>query len=79
MTVLMPAFVDLLQTNAQDLLSPDFFEDRESKVIGISVRCVKPVLRFPDGAVEPGYNIGTRGNGVDVAKWPEDLTVEIVT
>jgi hypothetical protein len=79
MLVLLPAYMKMLQgTAAGTLFSPEFFEIRESKAIGAKLRCVKPVLGFPGGEVELGYNVGTRGNGVDKPHWPEDLTVEVV-
>jgi hypothetical protein len=42
------------------------------------VRCVKPVLQFPGGKVQLRFQVGTRTNGVDAARWPEDLLVEKV-
>lgn len=62
----------------QGLFNLDFFEVRESKALGLKIRVPKPVLQFPPGTVEPGYNVGTRGNGVDQPRWPDDLTTEIV-
>ena len=56
----------------------DFFEMRETKALGLKIRTPKPVLRFPKGTVELGYNVGTRGNGVDQPHWPSDLSTEIV-
>jgi hypothetical protein len=61
-----------------NLFDPSFFEDRESKAIGVVVRTVKPIIRFKDGEVELRYNVGTRGNGKDAPRWPEDLMVEVV-
>ena len=60
------------------IFNPNFFELRENKAIGVPIRTVKPILGFPDGIVELGYNVGSRGNGVDEAKWPEDLLTEII-
>jgi hypothetical protein len=60
------------------LFNPDFFELRYSGAIGKSVKTLKPVVRFPDGKVKLGFDIGTRGNGVDDARWPADLSVDIV-
>jgi hypothetical protein len=45
---------------------------------GLGIRCPKPVLRFAGGLVEPGYNVGTRDNGFDEPKWPDDLMTEVV-
>jgi hypothetical protein len=39
---------------------------------------VAPVLKFPEGKVKLGFQVGTRGNGVDQPKWPEDLLAENV-
>jgi len=60
------------------IFNPDFFELRENKAIGVPIRTVKPILGFPEGVVELGYNVGSRGNGVDEARWPEDLLTEII-
>jgi hypothetical protein len=60
------------------VLKPEFFEDRKSGALGVDVRTVKPILRFKGGEVELGYNVGTRGNGVDQPRWPEDLMTEVV-
>lgn len=62
------------------LLRPDFFEDRMAPgILGEKkFRHVKSVARWPAGTVEPGFRVGTRGNGVDAARWPEDLSVESV-
>jgi hypothetical protein len=38
-----------------------------------------PMLRFPDGGVQPGFDVGTLTHGVDKAVvWPEDLNVKQV-
>jgi hypothetical protein len=65
--------------NEQGLFQKEFLEVRESGVLGgLRMRSVRPVLQFPDGTVRPGFNVGTRGNGVDCARWPEDLMTEKV-
>jgi len=51
---------------------------RENKTIGKKIRAVKPILQFPGGEVELKYNVGTRSNGIDAAKWPHDLMSEVV-
>ncbi|RSL77688.1 hypothetical protein CEP51_008829 [Fusarium floridanum] len=62
------------------LFRPEFFEERVSpSVFGDKkFRCVKGVADW-HGVVKLGYNVGTRGNGVDAPKWPEDLMQEVVT
>jgi hypothetical protein len=75
----LPRFLQMLQKNAaKTLFNPDFFELRHSGAIGKDVHCIKPIVRYPDGKVELGYNIGTRGNGVDQPKWPDNLMTEVV-
>ncbi|ETN44475.1 uncharacterized protein HMPREF1541_10145 [Cyphellophora europaea CBS 101466] len=62
------------------LFEKGFLEVRECGALGrLTMRVVKPVLSFPDGRVRPGFNVSTRGNGVDQAYWPEDLSVEVVS
>ena len=62
------------------LFNPEFFEERSAPgVLGKrKMRQVRPVAQWLRGTVEPGFHIGARGNGVDAAHWPEDLSVEIV-
>ena len=75
----LPRLVQMLNQNSKDVLfNPDFFENRHSKAIGKDVRTIKPIVRYPAGEVELKYNVGARGNGVDKAKWPENLMTEIV-
>ncbi|KAJ4407799.1 hypothetical protein N0V91_003769 [Didymella pomorum] len=75
----LPRFMQMLKANAGNVvLRPDFFETRYSGAIGKDVLCPKPVIQYPGGKVELKYNVGTRGNGVDQARWPEDLMTEIV-
>jgi hypothetical protein len=61
------------------LFQEDFFETRDCKPIGVKIKTVKPILRFPNKEVELKFNVGTRTNGVDKAYWPADLTTEIVS
>ncbi|KAJ7481619.1 alpha-methylacyl-CoA racemase [Mycena latifolia] len=76
--------VQLLIKNAPGrIIRPNWLEDRQSDAIGARVRTIKPVAEWDansDGSrgVQPGFNVGTRGNGVDVARWPEDLLQEVV-
>jgi hypothetical protein len=72
-------FGGLAQSGGNELLLRDeFFEVRENKTIGKKIRAVKPILQFPGGEVELKYNVGTRSNGIDAAKWPHDLMSEVV-
>ena len=71
MAYTLPRFVGMIVSRHVDKLwRPDFFEDRECKVLGIRIRTVKPIARFEGGEVRLGYNVGTRGNGVDQPRWP---------
>lgn len=42
------------------------------------VRTVKPIVKYNNDQVQLKYNVGTRGNGKDAARWPEDLLTEVV-
>ncbi|RFU29289.1 hypothetical protein B7463_g7044, partial [Scytalidium lignicola] len=78
MNYTIPRYIEILKKN--EVLNLDFFETRSSKALGgLLFRIPKPVLQFPSGVVKLSYNIGTRGNGVDQARWPNDLNSEIVT
>ena len=75
----IPRVMKMIKENSGDVVhNPEFFEDRKNGVLGVDVRSVKPIIRFKGDEVELGYNIGTRGNGVDQARWSEDLMTEIV-
>lgn len=63
--------------DAKTLFKPEFFERRKSKALGLEFVGVKPVAQFKDN-VQLRFDVGTRGNGVDQARWPEDLSVEVV-
>ncbi|KAH8690556.1 alpha-methylacyl-CoA racemase [Talaromyces proteolyticus] len=76
MNYTLPHYMEMFQK--EGMFNLDFFEMRETKALGLKIRTVKPVLRFPKGTVELGYNVGTRGNGVDQPYWPDDLATEIV-
>ncbi|KAJ9614357.1 hypothetical protein H2200_002493 [Cladophialophora chaetospira] len=76
MNYTLPHYMKMFQK--EGLFDLDFFELRETKALGLKIRTPKPVLRFPEGTVELGFNVGTRGNGVDQPYWPSDLSTEIV-
>lgn len=63
------------------LFRPEFFEDRDAEVAlgkGKKIRAMAPVIKFSSDTVKPGYHIGTRPNGVDAARWPENLSTQLV-
>jgi crotonobetainyl-CoA:carnitine CoA-transferase CaiB-like acyl-CoA transferase len=77
MNYTLPRYMEMFKN--QKLFDLDFFEIRVSKALGgLRMRVPKPVLQFPPGTVELGYNVGTRGNGVDQPRWPTDLSTEVV-
>ena len=76
----IPALFQMLKENSNDVMfNPKFFEQRETKAID---NCPKIVAVKPNkdnkGEVELKYNVGTRGNGRDQPRWPNDLSVEVV-
>ncbi|KAE8142912.1 CoA-transferase family III domain-containing protein [Aspergillus pseudotamarii] len=68
----------MLNSGAQ-LFQPRFFEIRYSGAVDRYFKVVRPVLSFGDKQVDLRFNVGTRSNGQDAARWPEDLRTEIVT
>lgn len=71
--------IGLIKTHsASQVFSPEFFTRYHVKPVGKDIQIVAPVLRFPGGELELGYAIGTRTNGVDKLRRPEDLSVEVV-
>ncbi|KAJ9602060.1 hypothetical protein H2200_013420 [Cladophialophora chaetospira] len=77
MGYLLPRYMEMIAKQGK-LYQPAFFEDRESKAIGATVRTIKPIIKFDGDQVQLKYNVGTRGNGKDAARWPDDLMTEVV-
>ncbi|KAK8060530.1 hypothetical protein PG996_010460 [Apiospora saccharicola] len=76
---LLPRTLALVaQNSGKKLFRPEFFTQYRVKSIDKDIRIVAPVLRYPNGEVKPGFDIGTRTNGVDQPVWPDDLGVEVV-
>jgi hypothetical protein len=73
----IPRYMEMIAKNTK-LFQPSFFEHRESKALGVVVETIKPIIKYDDDQVELRYNVGTRGNGKDAPRWPEDLLTEIV-
>jgi hypothetical protein len=79
MPVSIPRMLRMLEERSADVLfKSEFFEEREARNKGITIRTVKPILRFTKHEVEPRYQVGTRPNGVDKPLWPKDLMTETV-
>ncbi|KAJ7187607.1 CoA-transferase family III domain-containing protein [Mycena pura] len=76
--------IQLLMKNAPGrIVRPNWLEDRQSDAIGARVRTVKPIAEWEDNTdgsrgVQPGFNVGTRGNGVDAPRWPDNLLEEVI-
>ncbi|RSL83633.1 hypothetical protein CEP51_004363 [Fusarium floridanum] len=80
MQTLVPKTLQIVMKNSgQTLFKPEFFHQYSCRYLGKDVKIVAPILRFPNGDVKPGFNVGTRSNGVDATRWPEDPSVEVVT
>jgi hypothetical protein len=83
MLQLLPSYMGMLFKNsAAKLFKPTYFMTRPAEALALgkslTMKIVKPVLQFPKDKVRLGYNVSTRGNGIDAPKWPKDLMVEIV-
>jgi len=83
MPVTLPAFFKMLEENEHSreaLLKKEFWEVRRNEAMGkgVTVRAVKPVMMFPEGLVKPGFQVGTRPNGRDKPRWPEDLETVVI-
>ena len=78
MAYTLPAMFKSLAENVNETLyRPEFFERRKSKAVGREFLQVKPIAQFED-EVKLEYNVGTRSNGVDKPRWPDDLRIEII-
>lgn len=79
MPYLLPRLIGLLREHdSKAMFKPEFFEKRTSKAVGHDFIHVKPVAVWKNQSVKLRFNVGTRSNGVDAPRWPEDLSVEIV-
>lgn len=78
MLFLLFTYMAMLKKTSPSLFNPSFFDTRQAANLGCSIRTVKPVLQFPAGLVQPGFQVGTRGNAVDAPRWPRDLLAETV-
>ncbi|KAE9582358.1 hypothetical protein CGMCC3_g1691 [Colletotrichum fructicola] len=80
MSYLLPSVMKLLREHdAATLFNPAFFEERHAKFVNTNFSQLKPIAQFATGGVHLGYQVGTRGNGVDCPRWPTSLSVEVVT
>lgn len=79
MPQLLPRYVPMLTANSGDkLFRPEYFAINKLPYLGVNVKTVAPILRFPNEEVHPGFDVPTRTNGVDMPRWPDNLTVEFV-
>ncbi len=77
MQYLLPRVLGPVQKSSADKLSKEeSFTQYFVKTLGKTMRIVAPVLQFPNQEVKLGFDVGARTNGVDEARWPEDLSVE---
>ena len=78
MNFTIPRYLAMIREQ-KTLLNLDFFETRTSDALeGLTFRVPRPIIQFPPDTVKLGYNVGTRGNGVDQARWPDDLMTGVV-
>lgn len=79
MNYTIPRYIEMMRKQ-KTLLNLEYFEKRTSGALnGLVFRVPKPILQFPQNTVQLCFNVGTRGNGVDEPKWPDDLLTEVVT
>ncbi|BCS23627.1 uncharacterized protein APUU_40071S [Aspergillus puulaauensis] len=79
MGTMIPAMLKSLAQNSGNVLfRPEFFETRHSAAVDRYFKAVRPILNFPGKEVNLCYNVGTRTNGHDAARWPEDLRSEVI-
>ncbi|THU96254.1 CoA-transferase family III [Dendrothele bispora CBS 962.96] len=68
------------ERSREALFKEEFWEVRENEALGkgVRVKALRPALRFPEGLVKPGFQVGTRPNGRDKPRWPEDLDTVVI-
>ncbi|KAI9299481.1 hypothetical protein BJ944DRAFT_245192 [Cunninghamella echinulata] len=72
-------YTKLLQQHSPQLWNPDFFEKRDilnGDQHNAQLYTIKPVVRFSNDQVTPGFDIPTRSNGSDAPFWPKDLNTK---
>ncbi|KAI9932539.1 hypothetical protein ASPWEDRAFT_100847 [Aspergillus wentii DTO 134E9] len=80
MLVTLPVMLkSLMQNSGAQLFQPRFFEIRYSGAMDRYFKVLRPVLSFAGEQVSLRYNVGTRSNGHDAARWPGDLRTEVVS
>ncbi|KAI0206207.1 CoA-transferase family III [Astrocystis sublimbata] len=79
MSYLLPAMMKLLsEYDSETLFNPTFFQQMKAEHLVTTFIRPKPIAQFSSG-LELKYHVGTRGNGIDIPVWPNDLTVEVIT
>jgi len=79
MNYTIPRYIEMMRKQ-NTLLNLTYFEKRTSGALnGLVFRVPRAILQFPQDTVQLCFNVGTRGNGVDAARWPDDLLTEVVT
>jgi hypothetical protein len=72
--------LSILRKNHIDLFTnPAYFIIKHNKAMNADFRIVKNCIQWPEGSTNFDYHISTRSNGMDQPRWPNDLSVEIVT
>lgn len=78
MNYTIPRYLDMVKKEGT-IVKREFFQKRTSGALdGLVFRMPKPIIQFPLDTVVLDYHIGTRGNGVDQARWPEVLLTEVI-
>jgi len=84
MTMTIPAYMKMLHEKKAPIFDETFFEIKKNGALGVDVKTIKPILEFEKEeeeekeSVKLEYNVGSRPNGMDMAKWPSDLMTEVV-
>ena len=73
----------MLHEKKAPIFDETFFEIKKNGALGVDVKTIKPILEFEkeeeeEESVKLEYHVGSRPNGMDVAKWPSDLMTEVV-
>ncbi|KAK0498769.1 CoA-transferase family III domain-containing protein [Armillaria luteobubalina] len=74
--LMLPLLKILKETNAP-IFKDGYLERRENPGV-VPMKTVKPILTFPEGVVKPGFQVGSRPNGVDKPVWPADLSAPAI-
>ena len=80
MLCILPVFLSALKKHHINLFTNSaYYTIKHNKALKKDFRIVKDCIQWPQDSTNFDYHIGVRSNGMDQPRWPNDLSVQIVT